>query len=103
MRIPDHVKVGGLIYDISFEDRLLDDENTKVYGIIDYNNLTIKLEKLYSQQKNEQSLWHEIVHAVCVEYNVEMEDEDVDRIGCGLYQVIKDNPALFSDMVQFID
>lgn len=48
MNIPSKVKVGGLVYDVSFEERLLDDENTKVYGIIDYNNLTIKLEKLYS-------------------------------------------------------
>lgn len=103
MNIPSKVKVGGLVYDVSFEERLLDDENTKVYGIIDYNNLTIKLEKLYSQQKNEQSLWHEIVHAICVEYNVEIEDEDVDRIGCGLYQVIKDNPDLVNDKLPFMD
>jgi len=101
--IPSKVKIGGLVYDVLFESKLFDADNTRLYGQIDYNMLTIKLEKDYCKQKQEVTLWHEIVHGIAVEYGVELEEEDIDRIAGGIYQVIKDNPDLVNEKIPFMD
>jgi hypothetical protein len=101
--IPSKVKIGGLVYDVSLESKLFNADNTRLYGQIDYNLLTIKLEKDYAPQKQEATLWHEIIHGIAVEYGVELEEEDIGRIAGGVYQVIKDNPDLVNEKLPFMD
>ena len=95
MKIPDKVKVGGKDYKIVWNDELLTNEGFN--GLACHRELIIYLCKIYRGDKLaksniEEVFLHEIIHAVDTVYNNHSLDEDtVDRLSQGLYQVLKDN------------
>ena len=95
MKIPDKVKVAGQVYKVVWDDEFLSNEG--FIGLACHNQLTIFLCKTYRGEKLaksiiEENVLHEILHAVDVNYNNHSLDENtVDRLSEGLYQVRKDN------------
>ena len=95
MKIPDKLKVGGQVYKVVWDDKLLSNEDC--IGLARHNQLTIYLCKIFRGGKLaktiiEENLLHEIIHTVDVTYNNHSLDEKtVDRLSEGLYQVLKDN------------
>jgi heat shock protein HspQ len=96
MNIPDKVKIGGLIYDVSIEKGVCHGLN-KAYGTCDYEALEISIEKDYSEQKIKQTFWHEVMHAIDNEYHAGLSEKQIDQMACGLYSVIVDNPDIFKE------
>lgn len=95
MKIPKKLKICGLDYTIEIVDNMVEDENLS--GQHEANKLIIRLHKgNYHQQKTEQTFWHEITHAISVHYlgTKEMDEDQCDNFGNGLYQVLKDNNLL---------
>ncbi len=94
MKIPKKVKICGLNYTIRFNDSLHIKEGLQ--GTLRENQLEIILQnKDYNFQKVEQTFWHEIFHAIDLNYcNNELTEKQVDNIANGLYQVLKDNHFL---------
>ena len=88
----DKIKVGGLIYDVEFKE-LEADEGVQLgwckrtQTLIEVNNHNI------SKQLQQQTLIHEITHAILFEAGLELENEEdaVNRIALVLHQVLKDN------------
>jgi len=95
MKIPDKVKVAGHIYKIEWNNEWLNDNGCVGYSF--HNKLLIYLCKIFrgdklSESIIEETLLHEILHAVDVNYNHHtLSEEAVDRLSEGLYQVLKDN------------
>ena len=95
MKIPDKVKVGGHYYKVIWDDKRLSDEG--FIGLACHNALIIYLCKIYRGEKLaksiiEENLIHEIIHTVDVNYNNHSLDEDtINRLSEGIYQVLKDN------------
>lgn len=95
MDIPNKARVGSLDYDIELTDETLVLNAQQCLGMIDYDNLKIKIAKnIQSKQKQEQTFLHELAHAIVKEYKIDFtEDEEiiVDKFAVGLHQVIRDN------------
>lgn len=100
MKIPKKVKIGGFIYKI-IRKKEFAGSDAGFSGTAKHNQTEIELSRshkgeLYNAQKIEECFMHEIVHCVDVVYNGQKFDEDtVDRLSQGLYQVLKDNKLNF--------
>lgn len=99
MEIKDKIKIGSMEYEVIKTDKpiLLNDQACN--GVIDYENLFIEISTNRATQKQEETLMHEVLHGIIHERNLILEDEEmiVEEISKGLYQVIKDNPDIFTD------
>lgn len=73
-----------------------DPNNMTKWGECTYEEASIKLWSGLSEQKKEQTLIHEMLHAVFHESGFEDHDEDeVNRLSITLYQVLKSNDFAF--------
>ena len=86
----DKVKIGGIVYEI---EKITDLQGkTGEWGHIEYKTCRIVLDDSASQQIEDQTLIHEITHGILVEAGyINHEEEQADRIGKILYQVLVDN------------
>ncbi|HFI0120279.1 TPA: hypothetical protein ACGPB3_000353 [Streptococcus suis] len=84
------VKIGGIVYEVSKKPDL--QGKSGEWGHIEYKTGKIVLDDSTSQQIEDQTLIHEITHGILIEAGyVQHEEEQADRIGKILYQVLTDN------------
>lgn len=100
MNIPDKVIISGMEYKITQEDKPLFCNNRRAYAHIDFDKKEITIDKgLADPQGHMQSLFHEIIHGIVYDRELDFindgEETIVDQLAKGLYQVIKDNPSMF--------
>lgn len=87
------VKVGGVTYKITNEKNPLMDGEL-CYGLCDRKELAITMNSDLNEQRYNQTLVHEIMHAVVDEAGLDLgEDEEdiVNRISLVWYQVLTEN------------
>ena len=96
MKIPDKVKIGGIIYSIKLiSGKVENDLHERNYiGRIDHEQCTITVDKDINEQRMVNSLLHEIAHGIEYLYQIEISEKDIDRFANGFYQVLKDNNLL---------
>lgn len=87
INIPKEVKVGGLIYEISFLDEI---EDGSCSGLTTQGDLKIEIEKA-KPSAMAQTFLHELFHCI----NFEMKETDIEFLAMMLYQVVIDNPEIF--------
>ncbi|WP_369901156.1 ImmA/IrrE family metallo-endopeptidase [Lactiplantibacillus plantarum] len=63
MKLPAYVKISGINYTVVLKKRL-EDSSDACWGVTDYPGATIYIRKELSEQKQRQTLMHEIVHAM---------------------------------------
>lgn len=63
MKLPKHVKISGIKYTVVLKKRL-EDSGDACWGVTDYPGATIYIRKELSEQKQRQTLMHEMVHAM---------------------------------------
>jgi Zn-dependent peptidase ImmA (M78 family) len=86
------LKIGGAIYTVNEVDGLL--RKLNMYGNVDFSDCIIQIDADMSEERKEQTIIHEMMHAVHFEagYNPEEQDEDmINRTANVLHQVIVDN------------
>ncbi|MGX7099433.1 hypothetical protein ACWOBH_05370 [Globicatella sanguinis] len=89
----DKVKVGGIVYDIETVSDL--HGRTGAWGEIQYKSALINLDDRMNKQIRDQTLIHEITHAMFNEAGMEQIERDVDMLGKVLYQVLLENDFSF--------
>lgn len=90
----DKIKVAGITYNVGLgEFPQTKNDNIVKWGEIDYDIAEIKINNELAQERQHQTLIHEMVHAMFCEAGISVEDEEdvVNRLGLVLYQVLKDN------------
>ena len=97
MNIPSTIKVGYKDYKVLSVEHL-DDESNLLYGQVLYDKETIELANRYPENQMKCTLIHELVHAVDDMNDIKLSEEQVIKLGTGLYQVIKDNPEMFNSI-----
>lgn len=103
MKIPESVRIGGVEYGVEFVD-YLSNGTSLAYGHISYDDSVIELSGTAgtSHQKRCLILWHEIIHGIVEHANMVVaesnEEEIVDTIAKGVYQVLQDNGARMFDL-----
>jgi hypothetical protein len=101
VKIPEHVRIGGVEYDVKFAE-IVRMGNELCYGSIDYPETTILISETDGGEHQYQciTLWHEILHGIlnhaCMK--VENEEEIVEVLSKGIYQVLQDNGRRFFDL-----
>lgn len=91
-QLPQQVKIGPVIYEVKQEARTAADS---CYGQIIYAESLITLMPGMSAQRQEMTLWHEILHGILTQGGYREQDEQVvDVLAHGLMQVFQDNPEL---------
>lgn len=101
MKIPKTIKVGGFDWKVSFNDEVTAEGNC--FGSTHHRTQKIYLEnkETCSQDKVDQTLLHEILHAVWWQQGLtesearQYEEFIVSSLSMGLYQVLKDNKLQF--------
>jgi hypothetical protein len=91
----DKVKIGVSDYDVQLVESVSKDE--LLLGQIDYQNLSIRVDKDYPILTQKITLLHEIVHGLFHELSEDElrgNEKLVDQLARLLYQVIRDNPKL---------
>lgn len=101
MKIPESVRIGGIEYPIVYVENLNNGVNL-AYGHIDYDNSVIELSDTsgVEHQRRCITLWHEILHGIRNHAGLEIENEEevVDVLSRGIYQVLQDNGKRFFDI-----
>ena len=95
MKIPKEVKIGGIKYIIEISEHKDDDlTEIKNWGITSYANCKIRLNNDVNSQKIWQTLFHEILHIINIEYKTGLKEDNIERISNGFYAFLKDNKLL---------
>ena len=94
MKIPKTIKICGLNYKVQMEKDIQSKEG--IVGQHHPKTLIIRLHtNNYHQEKLEQNFFHEIFHAIDSNYNNDsLDEETIERLANGIYQVLKDNNLL---------
>ena len=104
MEFPKNVKVGGMEYKIIFPYQYTErcDEMGQAchgIGVIRVANRDSSGEEIHNDRSKEVLL-HEIMHIIDWVYNSQkMEEDTVDRMSHGLFQVIRDNPDVINKIM----
>ena len=93
------VKIGYKRFKVSRVEEEVVHGNRVCYGRIDLDNDEIVLSKLYSQSQQECVLIHEVLHGIDDVVEAGLSEEQVRKMGKGLYMFIQDNPNLFIPMI----
>lgn len=100
MNIPNTVKIGWRNYIVKQVDTLRDDNGQPLIGEIKYDFSRINLNCEYPDDIRKVTLLHEIIHGIfCKAGHTDwrINEDLVDVIAEGLYEIILDNPEIFSD------
>lgn len=91
------VKVAGVTYDVVMKEDVRSDADDQCYGLCNFKDLSIELLNDLPEERHNQTLIHEIMHAVFEESGIQMEDDEdlVNRLALVWFQVLKDNDFSF--------
>jgi hypothetical protein len=99
LQIPKTVRIGSLDYDIVQVNHCLCVNQKESKGVITYSQQLIELRNnCQATQSMEQTLLHEIVHAMARDRGLDWGDNDelyTEELAKALHQLIRDNPDLF--------
>lgn len=102
MKIPESIRIAGVEYKVKMEPGLNNGTNL-AYGNINWDECVIKLSSStgMSHQKMCVVLWHEILHGLLHRVGLEPDNEEqlVDLLAKGIYQVLQDNGGRLFDLV----
>jgi len=103
MTLPTTIKVGGFFYSVQVVPYIGEADHRIQTGVIDYMTCEIKLLERDEWQSQRQTLLHEVIHAIltyCGHYEANSNEEMIDALGNGLYQVLRENPVLVACLLE---
>lgn len=97
--IPEKIKIGCYDYDVKVTDEILIVDNRQCGGMIDLKRQIIKIsdEHIQAKQVQEQTWWHEVVHGMVYDRNLDLGDNNelyTEELAKALYSLMKDNNSL---------
>lgn len=92
MKIPKRIKIGAQIYKVIPCRR---EGRESRFGSIDAVHLELRLADEAEPTRQEQTLIHEIVEGINIEYDVGLKHHQIELLEIGIYRLLCDNPAMF--------
>lgn len=92
------IKLGSRTIRVLEKPEITNAEGEKGWGGFCFECGLIALEKGLNPELRSSVLLHELIHAVCEEYAIEMDELDVKRLGHGLSGVFKNNRHLVKEV-----
>ena len=103
MTLPTTIKVGGFIYRVQVVPHISETDSKVQTGVIDYLASEIRLLDKEGWQARRQTLVHEVIHAIltyCGQYEANNNEEMIDALSNGLFQVLRENPELVNYLLE---
>lgn len=104
MKLPESIRIGGVEFEVIVEPRLNDGERM-LAGLIRHMHCQIIVAEESSHEYRCLSLWHEIMHGIEEQAQLDL-GEDRERIieafARGVYQVLQDNGRRLFDIADKI-
>lgn len=100
MKIPESVRIGGVEYTVCIV-RGLNDGQRMLAGQISYNDCVIEIEANGNHQYKCLSLWHEIMHGIETQEQLDLgaeKEKIIEAFARGVYQVLQDNGKRLFDI-----
>ncbi len=96
MEIPDKVKIGGIEYEI-VQLKPRDGKLVKVrnWGEINFLECKIYLNKEIDNQRKWKILFHEVLHVIEEDNELDSVESYIQTISCSIYAFLKDNKLNF--------
>lgn len=95
--IPTRVRIGPIDYTVR-EVRGLKHAGNDVYGLATHDKAIIQIRAEMDRQAKMQTLWHEVVHAIAYQADINRlkvgDERAIDSLAWGIMQVVRDNPGL---------
>lgn len=98
--IPDKVKIGFKDYKVNKVGHEVISDNQVCYGEIQYDNGVINLSTINSKDMQNCALIHECVHGIDDIFDIGLSEDKIIKLGKGMYEFIKDNPQIFTNVDQ---
>lgn len=100
MKIPKSVRIGGVEYAVNMESRMNDGQRL-LAGQIRHTECEIAIMEEASHEYKCLSLWHEIMHGIEEQTQLNLGDDReriIEAFGRGVYQVLQDNGRRLFDI-----
>lgn len=100
-----NLKIGYKNYTIKTENEVYDDNRNECFGLISYDEETIRLATKFSRNLQNQALIHELVHAIGDKYQLDInkDEKTVDLLAAGIYELILDNTEQVKQFIYDIE
>lgn len=96
MRIPEKVKVGGMVYTVNLTENLIN--GMTFIGETNPELAVINIRESIDPNRQRSTFIHELLHAVATHLGyVEHDEKQIDEFANALYAVIVDNPEMFKE------
>lgn len=92
--ITEKIKILYKEYSVEYQENLHDGAG-ELYGQIHYLPEKILLNPAASDEQQEATLIHEVLHGIDELYGIGLKEKQVEKLGNALYMLIKDNPKMF--------
>lgn len=96
MNLPNALRIGNKDYAVIPEERPFVDNGDALDGQIRYADCQIWIWNTANDQHVYQTLLHEAVHGICRCFDVDLSDDDVDRMAHGISMLLRDNAEFFA-------
>jgi hypothetical protein len=91
---PARVKVLGAMYDI------VEKKMKGAYGMHFFGKCRIQIAPGLAHDREREVLVHELVHAVDEAMQSQLSEDQVEKLGVGVYALLSDNPELVRYLVE---
>lgn len=92
MKIPSKVKIGGHWFEVVLKSDCHDDYEKSGTRNPWANRITVQKDMV--QSKKESCFLHEIIHEIDWQLGLKLQEDQIEGLGEGLYQVLIDNDFL---------
>lgn len=88
----DNIKIGYKTYEIvKIKPQSTLIEGCELLGEINHVENQIQVNAAYSEEEQKITLIHEVLHGIDELFSIELEEEQVEQLGKGLFLVLTDN------------
>lgn len=88
---PKDVMVNGNLWAVKFVRHLPDTKTKKTFGICDPSDRVIYIRQGQDSEERLDTFFHELVHAIECEFDIDIEHKLVDKLGAALARVYVEN------------
>jgi len=95
------IKVCSSVYDVEYSEKAIIDNGSKIlFGNIEHGEMKVNVSGIYPYTKQLQTIHHECIHAIEVEYDIEIPESIVERLSNAFYSLIIDNPQFIKEILE---
>lgn len=96
----ESISIGPIDYHCEEVLRLVDHNAKKLDGWIQFNECLIQIDLDLDPQRKFVVLWHEILHAILSQAEIELENDEkvISVLSYGIAQVLRDNSEIMTEI-----